>query len=78
MTYVNATRNTANDLNIAIGIFSLISRISALIARFKDYRDYRRTVSELSVLTARELNDLGIDRSMITSISIHAVYGTEK
>lgn len=44
-------------------------------AKFAQYRTFRRTKSELNALTDRELSDLGISRSMITSIAMEAAYG---
>lgn len=38
-------------------------------------RQYRTTVSQLSTLSLRELDDLGISRSEIKSVARHAVYG---
>lgn len=38
-------------------------------------RVYAQTVSELRALSTRELNDLGISRSMITRIALEAAYG---
>lgn len=43
--------------------------------RFANHRVYRKTVSELSALSARELNDLGISPSMIKRIALEAAYG---
>ncbi len=36
---------------------------------------YRQTIKELRSLTKRELYDLGIDESMITSVASEAAYG---
>ena len=38
-------------------------------------RIYRQTINELSALTARDLADLGIDRSMIRWLAHEAAYG---
>ncbi|WBU61884.1 DUF1127 domain-containing protein [Paracoccus albus] len=50
-----------------------------LFARLQEARArravYRQTVSELSSLSARELDDLGIHRSMITRIASEAAWG---
>lgn len=43
-----------------------------IIGKFRDWRSYRRTVTELSALTNRELNDLGINRSDIPSVARRA------
>lgn len=54
-------------------------RISAILKsaklRFANYRVYRKTIAELSTLSARELDDLGINASMIKRISLEAAYG---
>jgi uncharacterized protein YjiS (DUF1127 family) len=36
---------------------------------------FKQTYRELSTMTNHELADLGIDRTMITRISLEAVYG---
>lgn len=36
---------------------------------------YRQTLNELKSLSERELNDLGIHRSMLTRIALEAAYG---
>ncbi|WBU65731.1 DUF1127 domain-containing protein [Paracoccus aerodenitrificans] len=50
-----------------------------LIVRVQEARArraiYRQTVNELSALSNRELNDLGISRSMITRIATEAAWG---
>ncbi|MGB8811553.1 MAG: DUF1127 domain-containing protein [Paracoccaceae bacterium] len=70
MAYVNSTRIAHNGF---------ADRISALVASMKTAlqrrRVYNQTVRELSALTARELNDLGIARSMVTTIAMEAAYG---
>ena len=38
-------------------------------------REYRNIRSQLSALSARELADIGLNRSMIGSIAYEAVYG---
>ncbi len=47
----------------------------SMAARFASHRVYRQTVSELSELSTRELDDLGISRSMIKRIALEAAYG---
>lgn len=58
----------------------LRARVSAAIARLQESRArravYQQTVRELSALTARELDDLGISRSMISRIAQEAAYGS--
>jgi uncharacterized protein YjiS (DUF1127 family) len=41
----------------------------SLIPNFRNWRRYRDTVNELSRLSNRELNDLGITRAEIHSIA---------
>jgi uncharacterized protein YjiS (DUF1127 family) len=40
-----------------------------LIRNYRNWRRYRETVNELSRLSNRELNDLGISRSDIYSVA---------
>lgn len=55
------------------------SWIGGTLATLRDawsrYRVYQRTLAELSTLSTRELNDLGISRSMITRLAHEAAYG---
>jgi uncharacterized protein YjiS (DUF1127 family) len=52
---------------------------NGIVARLKDAIQrrmvYSRTLSELNALTTRELNDLGMSRSMITRVALEAAYG---
>ncbi len=43
--------------------------LSWILSRLRAWRDYRTTVSELSTLTDRELEDLGISRFEIEGIA---------
>ena len=49
--------------------------LGALGAAFSRRAVFNRTVRELSALSARELADLGIERSMITRVANEAAYG---
>lgn len=40
-----------------------------VMGSFKKWRNYRRTVSELSALSNRELDDLGINRGDIPHVA---------
>lgn len=57
----------------------ITGRIAATLksvgTRVSNYRLYRKTVNELSALSARDLDDLGISRSMIKRIALEAAYG---
>ncbi|WP_170381753.1 DUF1127 domain-containing protein [Ruegeria atlantica] len=46
--------------------------IEAAKTRFIRHRIYRQTVNELSVLSNRELADLGLHRSMIRRVAMQA------
>jgi uncharacterized protein YjiS (DUF1127 family) len=48
------------------------SRIADALAR---RRVYKRTYAELAALSTRELDDLGINRSMISRLAYEAAYG---
>ena len=41
----------------------------SIMGKFRHWRAYRQTVNELSSLTNRELNDLGISRSDIHRVA---------
>lgn len=45
-----------------------------IIKALKKWRAYRNTVNELSVLSNRDLNDLGISRGEISSLARKSVY----
>lgn len=46
--------------------------LTALFERLNRWWAYRQTVRELSLLTDRDLHDLGLDRSGINVVSRHA------
>jgi uncharacterized protein YjiS (DUF1127 family) len=50
----------------------LVARIKDALARRKLFK---QTYRELSALSTRELDDLGINRSMITRLAHEAAYG---
>lgn len=70
MAYVNSTRIAHNGF---------ADRLNAVVAFAKTAlqrrRVYAQTVRELNSLTGRELADLGISASQITSIAKEAAYG---
>jgi uncharacterized protein YjiS (DUF1127 family) len=51
--------------------------LRAIIAAYKKHLMYTRTLKELSVLSDRELHDLGITRSDIQSVAHDATDGEE-
>ncbi len=68
----------ATDIQAA-GNNGIATRIAAFAAaaseRFAAYKLYRETVAELSALSNRELNDLGLSRSAIKGIALETAYG---
>ncbi len=57
-------------------LFSAVNAtLSTLIESASQYRLYRKTVAELNQLSSKELADLGLSRSSITSVATEAVYG---
>ena len=71
MAYVNSTLRTD-----ALSIRDLIAHpVAALQLMAQRRRVYTQTVTELSGLSDRELNDLGIARAMITEVANEAAYG---
>ncbi|WP_169583508.1 DUF1127 domain-containing protein [Rhodobacter capsulatus] len=54
------------------GFSNLLASIREALARRKVYR---QTLAELRSLSNRELNDLGMHRSMLTRIALEAAYG---
>ncbi|MDP5307664.1 DUF1127 domain-containing protein [Paracoccus spongiarum] len=60
----------------------LRARLLAAVQRHQENRArnavYRQTVRELNALTTRDLDDLGINRSMITRIAHEAAWGVTK
>lgn len=71
MAYVNTTRTMESS--------RFAGKLSALIAEFRLALNrravYRQTFNELTALSDRELNDLGLDRSELRSIALDAAYG---
>ncbi len=70
MAYLNATRSARPGL---------LDRIAALATQIREAARrrsvYRQTLRELNALTNRELNDLGLNRTMLTRIAMEAAYG---
>ena len=68
--------------NVAHAENNLRSRFMTAIQRMQENRArravYRQTVRELNALTTRDLNDLGISRSMIHGLAREAAFGAAK
>ncbi|GAB4261364.1 MAG: hypothetical protein Kow0013_05820 [Pararhodobacter sp.] len=72
MAYANTHSTRAS------GIFgSLADAIAGLRAAWHRSRVYVRTYNELNALSTRELEDLGISRSMISRLAYEAAYGRD-
>lgn len=71
MTAITQNR-TATDAGLR-------TRLTTAIQRMQDNRArraiYRQTVRELNALTTRDLDDLGINRSMINALAREAAWG---
>ena len=48
---------------------------NGLRADYAKWRVYRNTIAELAALSNRDLADLGLSRSMISSVAHEAAYG---
>lgn len=70
MAFVNINR--AMDFGISDRLSSLIETTKTRLAR---RAIYRQTVRELNALSAQDLADLGIQRSMIARLAHEAAYG---
>ena len=70
MAYESNLTNAAST-GFADQIAALFADFRAKAARRKIYRD---TLRELSELSTRELNDLGLNRSMLKRIAYQAAY----
>lgn len=70
MAYLNATRLRRTGI---------VDRIAGSLATAKEawrrHALYRQTLRELNALSARDLADLGLNRSMLNSIATEAAYG---
>jgi uncharacterized protein YjiS (DUF1127 family) len=70
MAYLNNTRAAEYGLRARLSGW-----LESLAARHTQYRLYRQTHAELSRLTDRELADLGLHRTQISSVAAQAAYG---
>lgn len=70
MAHMTETNTAARPL------FHRIAELGNFIAtRFARYQTYRTTLAELSMLTDRDLDDLGIRRADVHAIAAEAAYG---
>jgi uncharacterized protein YjiS (DUF1127 family) len=69
MAFATQTRTAGFDFS------GLTAPFKALSEKFARYTVYRETLSELSQLSTRELNDLGLSHTGIRRIALEAAYG---
>ena len=55
----------------------IVDAASSVTAAWERSRIYMRTYRELNALSTRELQDLGISRSMISRLAYEAAYGRD-
>ena len=70
MAYVSSNRTASTS--VAPRLAEMFKQSSEA---FTAWRHYRRTLSELQDLSVRELDDLGLNRSMLRRAAFEAVYG---
>lgn len=72
MAYIAGNRNTSLTLG---------ARLSEIFSGFGEayaqWRTYRRTLNELQELSARELDDLGLNRANLRAAAYVAAYGAD-
>lgn len=54
------------------------SLFRGVLTRFSMWRNYRRTLQELSGLSSRELDDLGLSRYTLESVAYETIYGDQR
>lgn len=74
MAYANDIRN-ASGVSQAGFVERLVNGVKSFFDGGAQRRVYRQTVRELNALSARDLTDLGIHRSMIEKLAYEAAYG---
>ncbi|WP_243698467.1 DUF1127 domain-containing protein [Paracoccus alkanivorans] len=75
MAVIAQAQNAAVETGLRGRLLNAIQRMQENRAR---RAVYRQTLRELNALTARDLDDLGINRSMITRLAHEAAYGEGK
>ncbi len=74
MAYATNTHHSARRPALLAPLMNALAAVQNAWARS---RVYARTYAELNALSTRELNDLGISRSMITRLAHEAAYGRD-
>lgn len=72
MAYATAHTSRASGL-----VGRVAGTVDTIRTAWSRYRVYVRTYNDLNALTSRELQDLGIARSMISRLAYEAAYGRD-
>ncbi|WP_299863077.1 DUF1127 domain-containing protein [uncultured Roseobacter sp.] len=64
--------NSASTSLIERALAATANLLQAAAQRYATYRVYRETYNELAQLSDRDLNDLGLSRSMIRGLALEA------
>jgi uncharacterized protein YjiS (DUF1127 family) len=72
MAYASSNRTATTTLSFGERIAEIRKE---LIAAWRANRVYRETLRELQGLSARELNDLGLNATTLREIALEAAYG---
>ena len=76
MAYLNQTnRGLGHDSALGAAVTKIGAAFSALADSWRRASIYRDTYSALDALSTRELDDLGLSRSMISRVAFDAAYG---
>lgn len=76
MAYANPSSGGFNAVAAAGALASKLGGgVAGLADAWRRARTFQRTYAELEALTTRELDDLGLSRSMITRVAYEAAYG---
>ncbi|MGR3197695.1 MAG: DUF1127 domain-containing protein [Paracoccus sp. (in: a-proteobacteria)] len=75
MAVIAQAQNAAAESGLGGRLLNAIHRVQDNRAR---RAVYRQTVRELNALTTRDLDDLGINRTMITRLAHEAAWGSAK
>ncbi|MEM6618292.1 MAG: DUF1127 domain-containing protein [Pseudomonadota bacterium] len=71
------TNTPAHNANRGGIVATLKNALGDLTARYVRYRVYTQTLNELSRLSARELDDLGLSHATVHTAAYQAAYGNQ-
>ena len=72
MAYVASTRSVSTGRDLGN---RLVEIGRDLVCAWRAHRVYRRTLAELQGLSARDLDDLGLEAATLTKVAFEATYG---